>query len=139
MTITRRTIAENKRLAFLPSKLPTSFLDFENAVYSIARSHAEEYTGGYWQFYELSNGGFYMGLEGAEPIAIDIASNGFSSTEDADTYSIIICLFAFSELSALYYDRGNPEYEQLATYYHVLRDYVARCHQHANSIFAAID
>lgn len=45
MIITRKTISESNRLPFLPSKLPRGFLDFENAVYKIARSHAEEYTG----------------------------------------------------------------------------------------------
>jgi hypothetical protein len=29
-------------------------------VYAITGSIADDYDGGYWEFYELSNGGFYM-------------------------------------------------------------------------------
>ncbi|EOL5895096.1 antirestriction protein [Providencia stuartii] len=48
------------RLTFLPSKLGRYCIAFENAIYNWMTRNAVAYNGGYWDFYKLSNGGFYL-------------------------------------------------------------------------------
>ncbi|MDB9569410.1 antirestriction protein, partial [Providencia rettgeri] len=48
------------RLTFLPSKLGRYCIAFENAIYNWMTRNAVAYNGGYWDFYTLSNGGFYL-------------------------------------------------------------------------------
>src|ERR1700688_1442010 len=48
-------------------------LRVEDAVYRVMRDLAQEYRGGYWHFYELSNGGLYMAPQ-LGPLDIQIAT-----------------------------------------------------------------
>ncbi|EUD04578.1 antirestriction domain protein [Providencia alcalifaciens RIMD 1656011] len=52
--------APQARLRFLPSKLGLYCIAFENAIYHRMNRHAVAYHGGYWAFYQMSNGGFYL-------------------------------------------------------------------------------
>ena len=45
------------------------------------RQFSTDYSGGYWNFYELSNGGFYMALE-LETARLIIASNGYAGSDE---------------------------------------------------------
>ena len=51
-----------------PSSRSSSGLPFplqlEPVIYGITERMAEDYTGGYWEFWTLSNGGFYMAPAG---------------------------------------------------------------------------
>ena len=53
--------AHNQRLAVVERLFGMAFpLQLEPVVYGITDRMAEGYDGGYWDFYTLSNGGFYM-------------------------------------------------------------------------------
>ena len=61
MTITRKQVPNNKRIQHTADLFGLNFpLHLEPFVYAITGSIADDYDGGYWEFYELSNGGFYM-------------------------------------------------------------------------------
>jgi hypothetical protein len=106
----------------------------EPTIYNITDSIAKDYHGGYWAFYELSNGGFYMSPQSKEPFRVD-CENGFEGELSADALGITVCLYAYSMLSF-----GNkPQFAEICTLqYHWLRDY-ALDHSEARAILGAID
>jgi Antirestriction protein len=58
--IEAREVSNDERLQMLPRHFGRHLLTVENAVYACMRQLSSRYTGGYWRFFELSNGGFYM-------------------------------------------------------------------------------
>ena len=56
--VTRHLVPEDQRLAVVASLFGPHFpLQIEPVVYGIAEKMAEDYCGGYWQFYTLGNSG----------------------------------------------------------------------------------
>jgi hypothetical protein len=91
-----------------------------------------QYTGGYWTFMELSNGGCYLAPQSEATFHVSVDGNGFDGTVSADAAGITACLFALSHLS---FQIRN---ESIAEHYHQLRDFALE-HAEASAIFAAID
>ena len=54
---------DQERLEALPRHFGPLMMIFEDSVYQFMRHLCSEYNGAYWQFFELSNGGFYMAPE----------------------------------------------------------------------------
>ena len=109
-------------------------LNIEPAIYSIAGSIATEYRGAYWEFYSLSNGGFYMApcSDKAYQVSCD---NGFEGMLSADALGITACLYAYSHLSFT----ANPAFADICSnHYQWLRAYMLE-HVEAGTILAAID
>jgi hypothetical protein len=104
----------------------------ETAVYGFLRRFCPDYGGGYWRFYELSNGGFYMAPT-MPAVRIRVPSNGFEGTLSADAAGITVCLFVFSHLSFQF-----SKDVMFSSHFHWLRDF-ASDHAEAAGIFAAID
>ena len=125
-------VPDNERLAFLPRHAGKSMLSVENSVYKALSRFCKDYTGGYWNFYELSNGGFYMApdLDGFLPLFIE--SNGYEGEASADAAGIVSTLFALNYVCNLSGD------EKLIDRYYWLRDFAGE-HDEADEIFAAID
>lgn len=73
-------------------------LTVEPMIFQFATQLAPAYGGGYWSFYKLSNGGFYMAPNLDKSFQV-IADNGFSGTMSAEALGITACLYAFSNLS----------------------------------------
>lgn len=105
----------------------------EPMVYRFAEQLAEQYIGGYWHFYRLSNAGFYMAPHLAETLRI-VADNGYEGSMTVDALGITACLYAFSNLS---FNEGNFG-ENCGRHYHWLFDF-AMLHPEAKEIRAAID
>jgi len=53
---------------------------------------AHEYKGGYWDFYTLSNGGFYMALNSDASFDV-ICDNQYRGNLSADALGITACLY----------------------------------------------
>ncbi|MFA6038163.1 MAG: antirestriction protein [Legionellales bacterium] len=131
--ITSKTVTENKMLAFLPRKLPRHFLQFESCVYYFARNIIIEYSGGQWEFIELSNQGFYMRpLLGGSKVVVEIDGNEFSGLVSEDAVGIIASIFSLNYLLF------ETQEENLYKHYEALIDY-AHLHEEREQIFAAID
>ncbi len=108
-------------------------LKLEPTIYSMAEMLAPAYTGGYWHFYTLSNGGWYMAP--ATDTIFDVScENGFDGKLSADALGVTACLYAYSHLSF-----GEGEFAQTcARHYYLLRDFMME-HAEARAILRATD
>jgi hypothetical protein len=130
--IVAREVADDERLQTLPRHFGRDMLTVEGAIFTFMRELSPHYTGGYWTFFELSNGGFYMAVQTDARFLIGVDGNGFEGEMTADAAGITACLFALSHLSL------NATNESMARHFHLLRDF-ALAHPEARAIFAAID
>src|SRR6202166_445335 len=130
--IDAREIPSDERLQILPRHFGRHMLTVEYAVYAFMRKLASQYTGGYWNYFELSSGGFYMAPAHDTPYNVSVDTNGFEGSMSADAAGITACLFALSHLSF------QIQHESIASHFPQLRDF-ALDHAEASAILAAID
>jgi hypothetical protein len=130
--ISAQQIADSKRIHALPRHFGERLLVLESTIYGFLRQFTPQYRGGYWQFYELSNGGFYMApVDHSFNICVD--SNGYEGIMSADAAGITACLFAYSHLS--FQDDRDGVYSK---HFYQLREFAAE-HAESGEIFSAID
>ena len=109
-------------------------LQIEPTIYAFAEQLSDTYTGGYWHFYTLDNGGFYMAPDQQSyPV---ISENGFTGRMSGEAFGITVCLYAYSHLS--FSTNGTDMAECCARHFHWLREY-ALDHPEARAILAAVD
>lgn len=147
-------VPDGERLGFLPKHFGSRrYLKGENAVYNWMGALCPDCRGGYWDFLELSNGGFYMrpadcppraSPPGCPPGASAAArphrmlvrvesnkSNGFEGDVSADAAGVIATLFALNYLVC-----GGAD--ELTDKYYALREF-ALGHPESAAILGAID
>ena len=107
----------------------------EPYVFGIARKLSEQYDGGYWEFYALSNGGFYM-APAADEVSHVRCENGYEGMMSGDALGVTCCLYAYSHLSFAVPDALAGE---CARQYHLLREWMLSGHAEARAILAATD
>jgi hypothetical protein len=130
-TITATQVAPKDRPNTLPTLFPKNYMQFENIVYTVMDKICGNYGGGFWEFYELSNGGFYMAPELTEPCVISVPfGNGYEGTMSAEAAGITACIYAYCFLS-------EADSAMTDRYWH-LRDF-ANNHAEAVEIWRAID
>ncbi len=132
--ITAKLVPETERLDTADQHFGIRYpLVIEPTVYRFAEQLAKSYSGGYWHFYRLSNGGFYMAPNLDKPFRI-VADNGYAGSLSADALGITATLYTYSNLSF-----GEGAFGQrCAEYYHLLLDFAMQ-HQEAEEIRSAID
>lgn len=108
-------------------------LMIESYIYHMASLIAKDYNGGYWEFHQLDNDGFYMASESDKPFRV-VCENDFEGDLSADALGITVCLYAYSQLS---FSDGEIA-RKCARHYHLLRDYAFE-HPEVESILRAID
>jgi hypothetical protein len=128
--ITRRLVPESQRLRFFPRIFGTKFLYGERLIYAWARGLCPDYNGGFWHFYTLDNGGFYVAPDRKDPMRIVVDGNGYDGTMSADAAGIVITLFSLCRMA--------EHFESATDHFHALRDFASE-HPEAGAIFAAID
>lgn len=134
-TITRHQLEIKRRVSHTAALFGVHFpMRFEPYVYAITSELSSEYHGGYWQFYKLSNGGFYMAPNADQMFRVS-CENGYEGNLSADALGISACLYAYSHLS---FGGDDAFVETCALQYHLLRDYMLEHHE-ARSILGAID
>jgi hypothetical protein len=131
--ITASKVTGDRKLSVMPFYFPTTFLVVESLVYGFTDKLCVHYTGAEWEFYELSNGGFYMApnLQGAVEVEVPFG-NQYKGNMSADALGMTVCLFAYCYLL-----EQHPE-SDLGDFYWRLRDF-AGDHNEAAAIFSAID
>ena len=132
--IARRTLAEGERADFVHALFGLAFpLKLEPTIFNMAGMLAEDYNGGFWQFYALPGGAFYMAPDVDHGYEVSCA-NGFEGALSSDALGVTACLYAYSQLSF-----GEGRFAEVcAEQYHVLREY-AMDHAESGAILAAID
>ena len=127
-------LSEAQRVDYSAALFGVAFpLRVEPAIFDIAARLSADYTGGLWDFYALSNGGFYMAPQTDDPFDVR-AENGFEGRLSACAFGMTVCLYAYSHLSF----EGGPFAETCAEQYHLLREHMLD-HREAQAILAAID
>lgn len=109
-------------------------LQVEPYIYTVTERLSQQYKGGYWQFYALSNKGFYMAPE-KDAIYRVACENGYEGDLSADALGITACLYAYSHLSG---SNSKAIAGACAQQYHLLREYMLG-HPEARGILRAID
>ena len=131
-TITKTKCPDDKRLDFLPDQVGNHFLRYENLTYNFMRKACNDYGGGFWDYYSLSNGGFYMVFNTEKSLKMIWEDNYFDAEMSADAAGISISLLAQNAFA------WEVEPEKFTTKYHALLDYAAQ-HEEAALIYRFID
>lgn len=129
--ITAAIVPEASRLLALPLAFGNLGLWVESMTYEWMNRLDPEYMGGIWEFYTLSNTGFYMAIRDGKSQVI-IAPNEYQGEVSADAAGIIATLYALNTLA------NRTESEPVIEKYYLLRDY-AKAHSEGDEILAAID
>jgi hypothetical protein len=133
--IERTLIDTPDRTSFTADLFGADFpLKIEPFIFHITSSQAESYSGGYWDFFKLSNGGFYMALDADERFQVS-CPNQYRGEMSGDALGIVSTLCAYSHLS---FSGDLPFAETCAGQFHLLREYAGE-HPEARAIFGAID
>lgn len=126
-------VPESRRIDFMQRHFGRQMMAVEREIFAQMRDLCEDYTGGYWEFYELSNGGCFLALARAKPMDIAVHGNGFAGRMSAQAAGITATLFALSNLGFRF-----ATVSRLSERFHQLRAY-AITHAEAGLIFGAID
>jgi hypothetical protein len=130
--ISANLVPNNRRLSILPHFFgPEYMIRAETAVFQFMRMLSPEYDGGGWNFYELSNGGFYMAPASYERMTIE-STNGYKAEVSADAAGIVACMFAFTYLC-----ETTEQDRHIQLVYH-LRGFATE-HAEWSAIYRAID
>ena len=131
--ITARLVPDAHRVAVAARLFGVNFpIVLEPAIYGFASRLSRDYDGGFWRFYELSNGGFHMAPEGRRFNVV--CENGFQGEMSGDSFGITVCGYAYGNLSF----NGDAFAQICAEHYHLLLDF-ARGHPEAAAIRSAWD
>jgi len=138
LTIRAQQVPGHLRLAFLPRVFgPRHYSQAEAEVYGWMGNLCPDYHGGYWQFYDLSNGGFYLApdtkvaVEQSGPVFIVRAPNGFEGTMSYDAAGVVATMYAINGLIW----KGA---DHLDDAFYKLRDFAIE-HPESRQILRAID
>lgn len=131
--ITKTQVPENEKLDFLPRFVGKHFMAYESMIYDRLREASNgQYEGGYWEFYTLSNGGFYMELMQDEALEMECVGNYYQGTMSAEAASIAINLVVQNAFA------WQVDADKHSEHFYQLRDYASQ-HEEAGKIFAFID
>ena len=132
--VTRELVPENQRMAVTERLFGIHFpLQMEPVIYGITDRMAADYNGGYWSFYQLSNGGFYMAPSNDRTYQVT-CDNMFEGELSGDALGITACLYAYSHLSFTNGRFGRVS----ACHYHRLRELMFE-HPEVKAILQATD
>jgi hypothetical protein len=130
--ISSSVVPAELRAGFFSRYLGRHFLKGESMIYDWARRLSVDYDGGSWEFFELSNDGFYVAPARSGPLQVEWNLNGFSNALGPDAFGIVVTLFALCHLAEL---TAN---DSIIERYHALREF-ALTHADARKILRAID
>lgn len=109
------------------------FTTFEVVIFTIMDQFCDEYTGGYWEYCTLPNGGafIYPDLE-HETLTLFNMHNGNEASLSPEAAGVAVCLMLYSQWPF------RTESEVLVERFYQLRDYAIQ-HSESSAIFHLID
>lgn len=132
-SITKTLIKSGDRLDFLPKHVGRKFLQYEQAIYRYMHEYCEGYTGGMWNYYTLSNGGFFMAWDADETsLKVSQPMNYYEGEMSAEAASVGMNLYVQNAFA------HQVDAERFSEAFHALRDFAIQ-HQEAAQIMAFID
>ncbi len=109
------------------------FATFEVVIFTIMGQFCEEYTGGYWEYCTLPNGGAFIYPDlGSEKLTLFNMHNGNEAILSPEAAGVAVCLMLYSQWSF------RTESEVLVERFYQLRDYAIQ-HAESSAIFHLID
>ena len=133
--VTRELVSDARRSDHVGQLFGVQFpMRLEPFIYWAKSQMAPDYKWGYWQFYALSNGGFYMAPDTEKSFAV-ACQNYYQGVLSADAPGIVACLYAYSHLS---FTPNEALGRMYARHYHLLREYMFD-HPEVKAILGAID
>lgn len=131
--ITRMLVGARSRMAFMPKHLGTRNLMIGQSLFFMYLNKlSDDYKGGYWEFYELSNGGWYTAPRGEQRYRMHWDENYYEGEMSADAAGLTASLYAINHLA------NATEEDRLIQAYHWLREYAVQ-HPEWEQIGQAID
>lgn len=137
-TITVSRLPDERRIAFWPQYFGTvpQWILLEPRIFGWMDRLCEDYGGGIWQFYTLSNGGVFMAPEtegsSSEKWHLYNSMNGNGADMSAEAAGIAVCLLEYSHHAC------RTECDAMTAHYYRLRDY-ALTHPECQAIMRIID
>jgi len=133
--ITRELVPEAQRVNVTAELFGNHFpFLLEPTVFNFAGQLSSDYRGGYWAFYLLGNGGFYMAPATEARFRV-VCENGYEGALSADALGITACLYAYCHLA---FTAPTAIALILAEHYHWVREFMFE-HPEARQILRAID
>lgn len=137
-SITRVIVLEQARLDFWPQyfgAIPQWVL-LESQAFAWLDRLCDDYNGGFWDFYTLSNGGAFMAPDSDENSedkwSLFNPMNGNEAEVSAEAAGIIVCLLTYSHHAC------RTENSAMIDHYYRLREY-ALVHPESGQILSIID
>lgn len=134
-TISATAVSQKRRMMFLPRLFPRCYLLGERAVFKYADHFSADYreTGGYWNFYDLTNGsGFMAPATDRKTLSFVSNMNGYGGEFSPEAFGIVVTCFALTRCWE------EMRTDELVRKLDGLKDYAAQHPEHA-AIFAALD
>ena len=131
-----KVVPNKDRLKFLPKHVGLFMTRLETSIYDWMVRLDKAYTGDYWEFYELDNGGFF--LAPSEDRDYKLCSiNHNEEVVSNIAAGIVITMFALGSLMFMDNIHDNMQ-SPLVDKYYALRDFAADWDE-ATKIFSLID
>ncbi|TDN69255.1 antirestriction protein [Paraburkholderia sp. BL10I2N1] len=98
--ITATEVPERSRLSFYPYLFgERAMMRGEALLFSWAEALSNDYRGGLWTFYHLSNGGAYAAPRGdLERLRVFMTGNGYEGEMSNDAFGVVCSMFALNHL-----------------------------------------
>ncbi|MDR2227786.1 MAG: antirestriction protein [Providencia sp.] len=109
------------------------FTTFEVVIFTIMSQFCDEYTGSYWEYCTLPNGGAFIYPDlSPEKLTLFNMHNGNEAKLSPEAAGVAVCLMLYSQWSF------RTESELLVERFYQLRDYAIQ-HPESSAIFYLID
>jgi len=131
-SIQKTLCPDDERMDFLPRFTGKHFLRYEQLVYAGMNKFCADYSGGFWNYYTLSNGGFFMALDDDRRFAVECHGNYYAGEMSVEAASIGVNLYVQNAFA------WEVDAERFSRAFHQLRDFAAE-HPEGREIMAFID
>lgn len=134
--IVAKLVSDDLRHQFLPAYYRGVFLWAESLTFDYANRFIAGYSGGYWEFFELSNGAFFMAPSGEDLLRVVVTDNYTDVEVSPEAAGIIVTLYTLNYL--MHARVRAADRDRFIELYYKLLDY-ARDHKDGAAIRMAID
>ncbi len=136
LIIAATAVTDEQRIGFWPQHFGTipQWIALEPRIFAWMNRFCDDYSGGIWQFYTLSNGGAFMApdTDSNETWSLLNNMNGNGVEMSAEAAGIAVCLIEYSHHAC------RTECDAMTEHYYRLRDYALQ-HPESSAILRIID
>ncbi|HAX6761107.1 antirestriction protein [Escherichia coli] len=136
LIITATAVPDEQRIGFWPQHFGSiaQWITLEPRIFAWMDRFCDEYSGGIWSFYTLSNGGAFMAPDADvdDKWHLFNGMNGNGAQMSVEAAGIAVCLIEYSHHAC------RTECDAMTEYYYLLRNYALQ-HPEAHAILRIID